>query len=27
VTLRRRDVARLRELLAKRPGLSEALGL
>ena len=27
VTLRRRDVARLRELLAKRPELSEALGL
>ena len=27
VTLRQRDVARLRELLAKRPELSEALGL
>jgi hypothetical protein len=26
VTLRRRDVARLRELLAKRPELKEALG-
>ena len=26
VTLRQRDVARLRELLAKRPELSEALG-
>ena len=27
VTLRQRDVARVRELLAKRPELSEALGL
>jgi hypothetical protein len=27
VTLRQRDVTRLRELLAKRPELSEALGL
>jgi hypothetical protein len=27
VTLRRRDVARLRALLAKRPDLKEALGL
>jgi hypothetical protein len=27
ITLRQRDVARLRELLADRPGLSEALGL
>jgi hypothetical protein len=27
VTLRQRDVVRLRELLAKRPELSEALGL
>ena len=27
ITLRQRDVARLRELLADRPGLSEALGI
>jgi hypothetical protein len=27
VTLRQRDLARLRELLAKRPELSEALGI
>jgi hypothetical protein len=27
ITLRQRDVARLRELLANRPALSEALGL
>jgi hypothetical protein len=27
ITLRQRDVVRLRELLADRPGLSEALGL
>jgi len=27
ITLRQRDVARLRELLANRPGLAEALGL